>query len=280
VPVFVTHADTPIGLDLVQALVADGADVRAFADGAGDVAAVRAAGAVVAVGDHDDEGHLEAAMTHAHTVVVPRVGWMTDPDEVTATWPVIVRAAVQADVVRIVAVSLLDAAPDAEVPVLAALGRVEASLLAAPPQTLVVRTDGVVEDGHADIVAAVASGEDACPDAVMAPVARADLVAGLVALDAARSGRSGGHALFTALGAAATVAATSARAAGRGDPADVASSGEARGGGAGGDGAGTRQPTLVGRRWMPPARRHDLVRAICGRGAPTVVGADLWELVP
>ena len=262
-PVFVTHADTPTGTDLVRALVADGADVRAFAAGAGDVAAVRAAGAVVAVGDHDDEGHLEAAMTHAHTVVVPRVGWLADAGEIAATWPVIIRAAVQADVARIVVVSLLGAAPDAEVAVLAALGRIEDALVHEPPQTLVVRTDGVVEDGHADVVAALGHGAGGCPDAIMAPVGRADLVDGLVALDAARSGRTGGHALFTALGPRTTVAA----AAGRDEPAGADA----------GDGAGTGQPTLVGRRWMPPARRTDLVRAICGRASPTVAGADLWE---
>ncbi len=198
-PVFVTHADTAVGVALVEALTGDGADVRAFASGEGDVAAVRDAGAIVALGDHDDEGHLEAAMTHAHTVVVPHVGWLTSATQVSRDWPTIVRAAVQAEVSRIVVVSLVGAAPDATLPLLAALGAVETDLVAAAPQTLVVRTDGVVEDGHADVAAILSTVSD-CDGAVMAPVERPDLVRGLVALDAARSGRSGGHALFTALG--------------------------------------------------------------------------------
>jgi len=252
VPVFVTHADTPVGVALVHALGTEGADVRAFASGDGDVGAVRDAGAIVAVGDHDDEGHLEAAMTHAHTVVLPSVGWLTPVGEVERDWPTIVVAATQAQVPRIVMVSLVGADAGSDVPLLAALGAVEDSLHDSAPQTLVVRTDGVVEDGHED-VAAVLGTVAACRDAVMAPLARADLVAGLVALDAARSGRSGGHALFTALGP---------------EQSTVGSD----------DGAGTESP-LVGRRWLPPDRRSDLVRAVCGRGRPPIVGADLWELV-
>ena len=252
-PVFVTHADTSVGVDLVRALVADGADVRAFATADGDVAAVRAAGAIVAVGDHDDEGHLEAAMTHAHTVVVPDVGWLTSADAVVRDWSTIVTAAVAADVTRIVVASLVGADATADVPILAALGGVEDGLATAAPQSLVVRTDGVVEDGHADVVATLATVQE-CRGAVMAPVARADLVAGLVALDAARSGRSGGHAVFTALGSTDEVSPPPT-----GDES-------ARG-------------SLVGRRWIPPVQRDGLVRAVCGRGQPEVVGADLWDLV-
>lgn len=270
-PVFVTHADTAVGADLVRALVADGADVRAFATGAGDVAEVRAAGAIVAVGDLDDEGHLEAAMTHAHTVVVPEVGWLADADDIAATWPVIVRAAVQAEVARIVVVSLVGARAGADVPVLDVLGRIEAMVQEATPQSLVVRIDGVVEAGHADVAAALGGTDGPCRDAVMAPVARADLVAGLVALDGARSGRAGGHALFTALGPSRPV----------GGPSDADATGMR---------PGTATPpeppeppaartTLVGRRWMPPARRSELVRAICDRESPAIAGADLWELV-
>ena len=281
-PVFVTHADTAIGTDLVRALVAEGADVRAFATGAGDVAEVRAVGAIVAVGDLDDEGHLEAAMTHAHTVVVPEIGWLADADDVATSWPVIVRAAVQAEVARIVVVSLVGARAGATVPVLDVLGRIEALVEDAEPQSLVVRIDGVVEADHADVAAALGGTDGPCRDAVMAPVARADLVAGLVALDAARSGRAGGHALFTAFGPTRPV----------GGPVDGNAAGTTSADRTAGPDQEPEHPgtvaspdpdvartTLVGRRWMPPARRRELVRAICDREPPAIVGADLWELV-
>lgn len=249
-PVFVTHADTAIGVALVHALVADGADVRAFATGDGDVAAVRGAGAIVAVGDHDDEGHIEAAMTHAHTVVVPRIGWMTPVGEVQRDWPTIMRAAVQAEVARIVMVSLVGADRGSDVPLLAALGAIEDDLADATPQTLVVRTDGI--DTEQDDVAAVLDGADGCANADVAPVGQNELVTGLVTLDAARSGMTGGHALFTALGPVRPLTTASP--------------------------AGDGPTSLVGRRWMPPDRRDGLVRAICERPTPGIVGANLWDL--
>lgn len=243
-PVFVTHADTPIGVQLVEALVADGADVRAFANGTGDVSALRTAGAIVAVGEHDDEGHLDAAMTHAHTVVVPEVSWLAAPDVVDRDLAVIMRAAVLAGVVRVVVLSLVGADPGADHPLLAALGRVERQVADADVQSLVVRTDGLDGAAAADVAAALD-----CPDAALAPVPVDDLVAGLVALDRARSQRTGGHALFTALGPRRGVADLRA---------DV---------------------DLVGRRWLPPARRGPLVDHLCGRGAPVIEGADLWDFV-
>ena len=58
-PVFVLPADTELGLSLVRALRADGAQVHAYATGDGDVGALRATGAHVAVGDLDDIGRIE-----------------------------------------------------------------------------------------------------------------------------------------------------------------------------------------------------------------------------
>lgn len=239
-PVFVTHADTRVGTSLVRALASEGADVRAFASGDGDVAAVRTAGAVVAVGDHDDEGHLDAAMTHAHTVVVPTRSWFDDPARVRLETSVIVTAAVQAGVVRIVLVSLLGADPAHSDDVLAACGLGEAAAAAAPIQSVVVRTDGPADE-LGDIAAALPC------DAVLAPVARDRLVAGLAALDAARTTQRGGHAVFTALGPEVTTSEL-------------------------------REDDLVGRRWIAPAVRDRLAATLCSRGAPAVEGADLWRL--
>lgn len=244
-PVLVTHADTPIGVRLVTALGRDGVDLRAFADGSGDVAALRAQGAIVAVGDHDDEGHLDAAMTHAHTVVVPAVSWLSDAMAVTASLPVVVRAADLAGVQRLVLVSLLGADPQARNELLAALGRVEQAAAGSELQSLVVRTDGVIGASTADVVTALR----VCPDTTMAPAPADALVEGLVALDRARSTQIGGHAVFTALGAVRSV--TDLR-----DDDD-----------------------LVGRRWLPPDRRNKLAEHLCTRGTPAIEGADLWGFV-
>ncbi len=249
-PVLVTRADQGIGPALVAALCGDGADVRGFAIGTGDLDALRAAGAFVAVGEPDDEGHLDAAMTDVHTVVVPSDTWMADPGALLDEVAVVVAAAESAAVRRVVFVSLVGA--DADRPgLLGAFGRSEGVLADAPPQTLVVRTDGVMGHGPADLAASLDC------DPPLAPVAADRLVAGLVALDAARSGRDGGHAVFTALGAARLLSEWGSQ----DGPTTPASPGTA---------------TLVGRRWLAPDRRADLRDALCGRPAPPVAGQDLW----
>lgn len=270
-PVLVTRADLGIGPRLVAALRTDGAEVRAYATGGGDVGSLQAAGAFVAVGDLDDEGHLDAAMTDAHTVIVLTSTWAAAVEDLDTTVPVIARAAVSARVARLVLVSLVGADPDAEVPLLAAHGRAEQALTAAGAaadvQVLVVRTDGVVGDGLRDLVANVA-GRD---DEILAPVAPERLVAGLVALDAARSERSGGHALFTALGEALPLATWRARLVdGTGEGAAATAEARSTDGG---------RPSLVGRRWLGPDRRRDLAAALAGRGEPPLAGADLWAFV-
>lgn len=260
-PVFVTAADRGIGPVLVAALRADGADVRAFATGRGDVGALRTAGAFVAVGDLDDEGHLDAAMTDAHTVVVLTDTWAADPDTLVATTTTIVRAATLAAVRRLVLVSLCGADVHADAGLLSAYGRVEEDAVAADLQTLVVRTDGVVEHGFLDVV----SGVTGCDDQVMAPVSTDRLVRGLVALDAARSTRADGHALFTALGEQVPLDTWRRRLTGVATE-DVAE-------------AGTGPADLVGQRWLVPDRRADLRAILAGRGGPPTAGADLWPFV-
>ncbi len=274
-PVFVTAADHGIGPALVSALRADGADVRAFARGTGDVGALRTAGAFVAVGDLDDEGHLDAAMTDAHTVVVPTATWSADPDDLEVEVATIARAARLAAVRRVVLVSLCGADPASAAPLLAAFGRAEEAVVAAGMQVVAVRTDGIVEHGVVDVV----SGLSGCDDEVLAPVQADRLVAGLVALDAARSSRDDGHALFTALGEHATVAAWRRRLVGLGPRPDAAAADPAAGGAdpAAGGAAGGDGGELVGRRWLVPDRRADLWAILAGRGGPPQAGADLWS---
>lgn len=251
-PVLVTRADHGIGPDLVAGLSGDGADVRAYVAGSGDVASVQASGAFVAVGDLDDEGHLDAAMTDVHTVIVPTEAWLAEVDGLDAAAATIVAAAQSAAVRRIVLVSVVGADPRSGSVLRAAHGRAEAVLADASMQTLVVRIDGIVEHGMADIAAAVAC------DPLVAPVPAARLVDGLVTLDAARTGRDDGHAVFTALGPRRRLSTWR---------------------GAVGAERSTDASALVGRRWFAPARRGALDAALCSRGDPEVDGADLWSFV-
>lgn len=258
-PVVVTAADCGIGPDLVAALRVDGAEVRAFAVGDGDVAALRSAGAFVAIGELDDEAHLDAAMTDAHTVIVTTDTWLADADDLVRDVDTAVSAARSAGVRRVVLVSMADADVDAGSALLRAFGEVEATLAATGMQTLAVRTDGIVEHGVLDLV----SGVSNCDDEVLSPVRTAHLVRGLVALDAARSTRTGGHAVFTALGERETVAGWRRRLTGTASTPDGEPS--------------SPGPTLVGQRWLEPTRRADLRAVLSGRGGPTRVGADLWD---
>nr|WP_274387860.1 NAD(P)H-binding protein [Salsipaludibacter albus] len=247
----VTRADLGIGPALVAALSGDGADVRAFATGDGDVGDLQAAGAFVAVGDLDDEGHLDAAMTDVHTVVLPTETWLAEPARLEQEVEVAVAAAESAGVRRIVFVSLVGADAGHR-GVRGAFGRAEDTLAAASPQTLVVRTDGVVGAGPGDLAASLDC------DPLLAPVEPGRLVDGLVSLDAARSGRDDGHAVFTALGTPRPLSAWLAA----GDAAESRTAGTA---------------TLVGRRWLAPDRRDDLREALCGRAEPPMGGSDLWS---
>lgn len=257
-PVFVTAADRGIGPALVAGLRADGADVRAFATGSGDVGALRTAGAFVAVGDLDDEGHLDAAMTDAHTVVVSTDTWTATPSDLLHDTTTVVRAAVLAEVRRLVLVSMCGADAASAAPLLAAYGQVEDAARDADLQSLVVRIDGVVEHGLLDVV----SGVSGCDDEVLAPVTTTRLVDGLVALDAARSTRVDGHVVFTALGEPAPLGTWRRRLVGTPQDGTTGSTG------------------LVGRRWSPPDRRSDLRAVLAGRGGPPRAGADLWTFDP
>lgn len=91
-PVMVTGAHVGLGASVIEHLRPTGGEFRAFVDATvateDDAARLRAAGCKVAVGEFDDEGHLEAALEQVHTVVHCRTGPLHEPDdqvEVAAT---------------------------------------------------------------------------------------------------------------------------------------------------------------------------------------------------
>ncbi|MEX0592606.1 MAG: NAD(P)H-binding protein [Nitriliruptoraceae bacterium] len=197
-PVLVTSSQRPQARLVVARLLDHGGEVRAYASG--DVGSLRAQGAMVATGEADDEGRLEAALTDVHTVVHLGEGLLTaNPARSIDEVATLVTAATNAQVARIIALSIAGASLQADDPLRRAYGRIEAMLEQCPVPTIVVRTSVV---GHPDVIdTLVTAGLDA--DALstpVAPVAIEDLVELLAALDDARSQATSGNLVLAADG--------------------------------------------------------------------------------
>lgn len=194
-PVLVVPADTPLGVPLVRALREDGAEVRAYATGDGDVPALRAAGAFVAVGDLDDEGRLDAAMTDAHTVVALHADPLADDARrLDEHLRVASTAATKAGIARLVVRSVPQ--PDAgDDPLRRVCAAIEGALAELPLPTVAVRTSLVDTTPLRDALVSVPPREldRSLP---VAPITVTDVVDALVALDAVRGTASSGHATF------------------------------------------------------------------------------------
>lgn len=205
-PVLVAPADTPVGVALVRALREDGAEVRAYATGDGDVPALRAAGAFVAVGDLDDEGHLDAAMTDAHTVIGLHADPLaSDARRLDEHLRVLATAAWKAEVARLV-VRSVPRAPTGTDPLRRVCAGIEGVLAELAMPTVAVRTSLVDTTALRDALASLPR-RHLEPQLEVAPLAVADVVDALVALDAVRGTATQGHATFRLQGRARTLAA-------------------------------------------------------------------------
>jgi uncharacterized protein YbjT (DUF2867 family) len=199
-PVLVTAADSPLGVRAVTRLLREGGEVRAYCRGTGPVAELRAAGAIVAVGDLDDEGHLESAMAQVHTVLHLAGGLLSPGAEPVAyEADVVTTAAVQAGVRRLVALSLPGADPRADEPLRRAKGMAEAALRSAALPTVVLRPSLVDAPRLRDALAGRRLPADLL-DRTVAPLRIDDLVELLAQLDAVRSEAHEGHVVFAADG--------------------------------------------------------------------------------
>lgn len=197
-PVLVTAAHHPLARRIAARLLEEGGEVRVFT--AGDVAALRAAGAFVASGTSDDEGRLEAALEQVHTVVHVGGGIATrDPDRIIRDSEVLARAADGAGVQRIVLLSLPGAQPDAADPLRAAKGRAEAILAEVSCPTIALRVGLLDTPLLRDTLATAGLGPDLL-DLEVAPVRPADLVELIVAFDRARASSTEGHLVAAADG--------------------------------------------------------------------------------
>ena len=199
-PVLVTAADTPPADRLVARLLHEGGEVRAYCTGAGegDPGALRAAGAFVAVGDLDDEGRLEAAMTDVHTVVHLGVDPLARSVEtVRRDAATVVRAAGNAGIRRLV-VRSVPGAGGAD-PLRQVAGEVESWLAAVDVPSIVVRAGLVDRPALRDALGSARLDTEA-RGVTVAPVRADDLVEVIVALDAMRSTAASGHVVFAADG--------------------------------------------------------------------------------
>lgn len=194
-PVLVAPADTPLGVALVRSLRALGGEVRAYATGAGDVGALRAAGAFVAVGDLDDEGRLDAAMTDAHTVIGLHADPLAADAEVLDTrLRVFLTAAHKAEVARLVVRSVPRPSGGAD-PLRRVCAAIEQALPSLPLPTVAVRTSLVDTPALRDAVVSLGAAR-VDTGVEVATLHLDDVVDALVALDEARSTMATGHAAF------------------------------------------------------------------------------------
>lgn len=240
-PVLVTAADSPLGARLVTRLLGTGGEVRAFATGGG---ADLPGGAFVATGDLLDEGHLEAAMEQAHTVIHLGAGLVaTSPDGLVEEAATVVTAALGAGVRRLIALSVAGAGPGAGDPLRRAFGRVEELVAEAPVPSVALRTSlpDLPEVTEALSVAPL-TGEHL--NALVAPVRGDDVVELLAAFDAARSRAEEGHAVFAAEGPERMSLGDYLERAGVEPPGRVG--------------------RLVGRVWRPPGQLTPFLQALPG----------------
>jgi uncharacterized protein YbjT (DUF2867 family) len=204
-PVLVTDAHRPLAQHLVVRLLDEGGEVRAYTSG--DASQLRAAGAFVAHGTVDDEGRLEAALADVHTLVHLGGGVLSaSPERLRQDVEVVVTAASNAGVRRIVALSLPGASDAADDPIRRANAVAEQVLSAAPIPTVVIRPSLVDTSAIRDVLATSGFGDDVLATPV-APVRSDDLIELLVAFDRARSRADEGHLVVAADGPVTTTIA-------------------------------------------------------------------------
>jgi uncharacterized protein YbjT (DUF2867 family) len=205
-PVLVTASQRPLARRLLLRFAEEGGEVRAY--GTGDAAALRSAGVFVATGSTDDEGRLDAAMADVHTVVHVGPGLLArDPTTIVEEAEVLARAATNAGVRRVIALSLPGVAAHSEDPVRRAKAVEEQLVAAIPVPTIVVRASLVDTVATRDALATGGPGPDVLGVEV-APVRVDDLVELIVAFDRARSQATDGHLVVAADGPARMDVAT------------------------------------------------------------------------
>jgi uncharacterized protein YbjT (DUF2867 family) len=190
VPVLVTGATGLVGRALVNALLTEGAQVRAYVRR--DDSALRAAGAHLAIGAADDVPKLESALTRAHTIVHliggiwPEPGMSYDLLNRDSTEAAVI-AAHAAGVKRFIFLSFVGADPASSNEFLAAKGRAEEHITSSSFEHAILRCAPIAE-GLGRTLERMGRGRGAGVPGRgsqrVNPVALSDLVAAIIAADA------------------------------------------------------------------------------------------------
>jgi uncharacterized protein YbjT (DUF2867 family) len=201
-PVVVTGASGLVGRRVVAALAGTSPEVRAYVRAKGSVAALRAAGAKVAVGWIGDVDNLVAAMAGAHTVV-HLVGGLDLPDEAAFreanldSTRFVVEAARRAGISRFVFLSYPGADPGSANPYLRFKGMAEALISDSGLGFVVLRATHVYGPGSSWLEGLRQQAGRSPPIVlgsgrqVLAPVFVDDVAAVLAAVDDRAELRSG-----------------------------------------------------------------------------------------
>lgn len=179
-PVLVTGAEDGLGAHVIDQLRGSGGEVRAYLDAtvAGDdeARALRTRGCKVALGEPDDEGHLEAALAQVHTVAHCWGGPLREPTAQVAAAATLASALLGAGVRRLVWVRELAAGAGNRY--LAALDEVGRLFEELPIETVVLATALRHGDGDAltdRLASGWLTGSGADPATPHAPVHIADV---------------------------------------------------------------------------------------------------------
>jgi hypothetical protein len=158
-------------------------------------------GCKVALGDLDDEGHLEAALEQVHTVAHCWTGPLHDPGEQIEVAATLGSAVLGAGVRRLIWVCEL--ARDERNPYLAAGTQIRELFHALPLETVTLSTGLRYSDGDAftaRLHAGWLSGSDVAREAVHAPIHIDDVARAVVVADRQRGSRHEMHAHLTLVG--------------------------------------------------------------------------------
>lgn len=190
-PVLVTGAEDGLGARVLDQLRVARGETRAYLDGtvtgADAAAALRAAGCKVAVGELDDEGHLEAAMAQVHTVAHCWGGPLHDLDAQLMVAGTLASALLGAGVRRLVWIREL--AIDPANAYLAMLAQIGALFEDLPLETVTFATSlhhGADDPLTARLADGWLSGSGVDPNAVHAPIDLEDVARAVAVADRQR----------------------------------------------------------------------------------------------
>lgn len=204
-PVLVTGAEDALGRAVIDRLRASRGEVRAYLDatvvGGAEADALRAAGCKVAVGELDDEGHLESALAQVHTLAHCWGGPLRDPEALVTAAATAASAALGAGVRRLVWVRELGSGAGNEY--LDALAEIADLVDALPMETVTLATG--VRYGSSDaltrrLAGGWLDGQAVARGTAHAPTAIADVAHAIAVADRQRGSTGEVHVRMALVG--------------------------------------------------------------------------------